>query len=77
MGDKKQDSAPYRGVPLGGMGVGISLSNLAGNVSKCGGIGCISAAQIGYRDKDYVIAPLETNLKVLGEEIQKANKRGV
>lgn len=58
----------------GGMGVGISLSNLAGNVSKCGGIGCISAAQIGYRDKDYVIAPLETNLKVLGEEIQKARK---
>ena len=32
----------------GGMGVGVSLSNLAGNVAKCGGIGIISTAQIGY-----------------------------
>ncbi|MEG1478592.1 MAG: nitronate monooxygenase, partial [Clostridiales bacterium] len=26
----------------GGMGVGISLGNLAGNVGKCGGMGVIS-----------------------------------
>ena len=26
----------------GGMGVGVSLSKLAGNVAKCGGIGIIS-----------------------------------
>ena len=33
----------------GGMGVGISLGGLAGAVAKQGGIGIISAAQIGYR----------------------------
>ena len=38
------------GVPViqGGMGVGISLGNLAGAVAKEGGIGVISAAQIGF-----------------------------
>ena len=30
----------------GGMGVGVSLHNLAGNVSKEGGIGVISTADI-------------------------------
>lgn len=33
----------------GGMGVGISLSSLAGAVAKEGGIGIISTAQIGFR----------------------------
>ena len=38
-------------VPLiqGGMGVGISLSGLAGAVAAQGGIGVISTAQIGFR----------------------------
>lgn len=31
----------------GGMGVGISLSGLAGSVAACGGVGVISTAQIG------------------------------
>ncbi len=31
----------------GGMGVGISLSALAGSVAQCGGVGILSAAQIG------------------------------
>ena len=35
----------------GGMGVGISLSGLAGSVAACGGVGVISTAQIGYRDR--------------------------
>ena len=34
----------------GGMGVGISLGNLAGAVAKEGGIGIISAAQPGFKD---------------------------
>ena len=33
----------------GGMGVGISLSGLAGAVAACGGMGVISAAHPGYR----------------------------
>ena len=34
----------------GGMGVGISLSSLAGAVMKEDGMGVISAAHPGYRD---------------------------
>ena len=34
----------------GGMGVGISMHNLAGTVSKEGGIGIISTADIGYKE---------------------------
>ena len=42
-------------VPLiqGGMGVGISLGRLAGAVAKEGGIGIISAAQIGFKEPDF------------------------
>lgn len=58
----------------GGMGVGISLSGLAGAVAKAGGIGIISTAQIGFRAKEFAINPIEENLKAIGEEIQKARK---
>ncbi|MBQ7840933.1 MAG: nitronate monooxygenase [Lachnospiraceae bacterium] len=61
-------------VVQGGMGVGISLSSLAGNVAKNGGVGVISSAQIGFRDPEWNLNPLETNLRVLKEEIQKARK---
>ena len=37
----------------GGMGIGISLGGLAGAVALEGGIGIISAAQIGYREPDF------------------------
>lgn len=37
----------------GGMGVGISLSSLAGAVAKAGGVGIISTAQIGFRELDF------------------------
>lgn len=43
----------------GGMGIGISLSSLAGAVAKEGGIGIISGVQIGYREEDF----LKNNLK--------------
>ncbi len=58
----------------GGMGVGISLSSLAGAVAKAGGIGLISTAQIGFRDPDFLKAPLEANLKAIGTEFEKARK---
>lgn len=58
----------------GGMGVGISLSRLAGAVAAEGGIGVISAAQIGYRDASYDKSPVETNLRCLKEEIKKAKE---
>ena len=42
---KKQVRVP---IVQGGMGVGISLGRLAGTVAKEGGVGTISAAQIGF-----------------------------
>lgn len=56
----------------GGMGVGISLSSLAGNVAKEGGIGVISTAQIGYREPDFDTDPIGANLRAIGKEIEKA-----
>lgn len=58
----------------GGMGVGISLSGLAGSVAACGGVGVISTAQIGYRDPEFEKDPIKTNLRVIGEEIPKARE---
>ena len=61
-------------VPLiqGGMGVGVSLSGLAGAVAAAGGIGVISTAQIGYRDPEFDRHPIECNLKAIDDEIKKA-----
>ncbi len=58
----------------GGMGVGISLSSLAGAVSARGGIGVISTAQIGFTEPDFDRNPLETNLRMIGEHIKRARK---
>lgn len=56
----------------GGMGVGISLSSLAGAVAKAGGVGIISTAQIGFRDPEFLKAPLEANLRAIKAEFDKA-----
>ena len=58
----------------GGMGVGVSMHNLAGNVSKEGGIGIISTADIGYKEEDFEINPMEANLRAIGKEIEEARK---
>lgn len=58
----------------GGMGVGISMHKLAGNVSKEGGIGIISTADIGYQEEDFNTNPLEANLRAIGKEIKKARE---
>lgn len=59
----------------GGMGVGVSLSNLAGAVALEGGIGVISTAQIGYREPDFDLHPIEANLRAIGDEIRKAKEK--
>lgn len=56
----------------GGMGVGISLSSLAGSVAAYGGIGLISTAQIGYRKEGFEKNPLNLNIEALKEELKKA-----
>ena len=61
-------------VVQGGMGVGISLSGLAGNVSACGGLGVISTAQIGWREPDFYEKPFEANFRAIEKEIKKARE---
>lgn len=63
-------------VPLiqGGMGVGISLGNLAGAVAAQGGVGIISTAQIGFREPDFDKNPVEANRRAIQKEMDKARK---
>ena len=56
----------------GGMGVGISLGGLAGAVAKAGGIGMISSAQIGFREKKFNTQPVECNLYQMEKQYEKA-----
>ncbi|MGN0314544.1 MAG: NAD(P)H-dependent flavin oxidoreductase [Fusicatenibacter sp.] len=58
----------------GGMGVGISLSSLAGAVAKEGGIGVISAAQPGFLEPDFAVNPLAANLRALTKHIRRAKE---
>lgn len=61
-------------VPIiqGGMGIGVSLSGLAGSVAKCGAMGTISSVNAGYREDDFLTNPVEANLRVLEREIKRA-----
>lgn len=63
-----------RPVIQGGMGVGISLSSLAGAVAKAGGIGIISTAQIGFRDPEFKKNPIAANLAAIHSELKKARE---
>lgn len=58
----------------GGMGVGVSLSNLAGNVAKHGAIGVISAAHPGYLEEDFENNTLVANIRGLTKHIKKAKE---
>lgn len=58
----------------GGMGVGVSLSSLAGSVAKEGGMGVISTAQIGYDDPDFAGNEGECNLKAITAHIRRAKE---
>ena len=68
---KKQSKYP---IIQGGMGVGVSLHRLAGSVSKEGGIGIISTADIGYQEEDFNENPMQANLRAIGKEIKEARK---
>ena len=58
----------------GGMGVGISLSRLAGTVAANGGIGIISTAQIGWREPDFYQNPFEANYRAMKKELAAARE---
>lgn len=58
----------------GGMGVGVSLSSLAGAVAKEGGVGIISTAQIGYDDDAFEYDQAGCNLAAIKKHIRKAKE---
>lgn len=58
----------------GGMGVGISLGRLAGNVAKCGAMGVISSVNAGFDEPDFLSDPVSANLRALEREIKRAKE---
>ena len=59
----------------GGMGIGVSSSKLASAVANAGGIGIISAAQLGYNEDDFIKNPVESNLRALKKHIALAKAK--
>ncbi len=59
----------------GGMGVGISMGNLAGAVAGCGGIGLISTANIGFLEPDFYENSLIANQRALTKQIKLAKEK--
>lgn len=58
----------------GGMGVGISLHSLAGHIAKAGGIGLLSAAQIGFKEPDFLTDNLAANCRAIHSELKLARE---
>jgi NAD(P)H-dependent flavin oxidoreductase YrpB (nitropropane dioxygenase family) len=58
----------------GGMGIGVSRSNLASAVANEGGIGVISGVQIGFQEPDFETNNREANIRALGKEIRRARQ---
>ncbi len=58
----------------GGMGIGVSLSRLAAAAARCGGVGVISAAQIGFMEPDFYTNPKEANIRALKRNIREAKE---
>ena len=58
----------------GGMGIGVSLGNLAGHVAKYGAMGVISAANPGFAAPDFWKNAMRCNIAALKEQIQKAKR---
>ena len=58
----------------GGMGIGVSLSSLAGTVAREGAMGVLSFAQIGYRKESFSKNSLKANLEAVKEEVRRARE---
>ncbi len=58
----------------GGMGIGVSLSGLSAAVARQGGVGVISAAQIGFTEPDFYTNPKEANIRALKRNIKEAKE---
>ena len=58
----------------GGMGIGVSMSKLAGAVAAAGGLGLVSAAEPGFHEADYARDPVSANIRALKKHVEKAVK---
>ena len=58
----------------GGMGVGVSLSRLAGSVAKEGGVGIISTAQIGFDEDNFEKDQAGCNIHAIKKHITRAKE---
>lgn len=58
----------------GGMGIGVSLANLAGAVAREGGIGILSTAQIGYQEALFEKSPMRANMNAIKTQFEKAKQ---
>ena len=56
----------------GGMGVGVSLSRLAGAVARTGRHRHLSTAQIGFREADFQKDTKAANLRAMVAELKKS-----
>ena len=63
-----------RPIIQGGMGVGVSLSGLAGAVAREGGIGVISTAQIGFAEEGFERDQPAANLRAIRKHIARAKE---
>ncbi len=59
----------------GGMGIGISMSQLASAVANEGGVGVIAAVGIGMFEKDYARDFIDANIRALKREIRAAKEK--
>ena len=69
------DKTAALSIVQGGMGVGISLSNLAAAVAREGGIGVIAANAIGMIEDDYYDDPAAANVRALRRELREARRK--
>lgn len=71
-----KDKLKNLSLPLiqGGMGIGISMENLAASVASKGAIGTISAINIGYQEEDFHKDPSASNLRALEKKYKKAKE---
>ncbi|MBL7575307.1 NAD(P)H-dependent flavin oxidoreductase YrpB, nitropropane dioxygenase family [Peptoniphilus asaccharolyticus DSM 20463] len=66
----------FMNIPIvqGGMGIGISMGELAGAVAAEGGMGTISFVNCGYRESDFLENSIDANKRSFINEVEKAKK---
>lgn len=63
-----------RPIVQGGMGVGVSLSSLAGNVAKNGGVGTITGVHPGFKEPDFKENPFKANMRAISKQLEQARE---